>query len=68
MSLRGFHLLFIVLAFLCAGGFWGWTVWKSEEARELGAVVMGNFSGSLAILLFFYGIWFAIKKLNPKNA
>ena len=62
MSLKGFHILFIILAFLCAAGFWAWVVVDSERATEMGVTAMGNFSGSLAIALFIYGIWFAAVK------
>jgi hypothetical protein len=62
MSLKGFHILFIILAFLCCAGFWAWAVLDSEHASDLGMTAMGNFSGSLAIALFIYGIWFAAVK------
>ena len=62
MSLKGFHILFITLAFLCSGGFWAWCLWDAEAARELGVVAVGNLSGSLAIALLVYGLWFVIKK------
>ena len=62
MSLKGFHILFIALAFLCAGGFWAWSVWDAESAQRLGAAALGNLSGSLAIVLLAYGLWFVIKK------
>lgn len=62
MSLKGFHILFIILAFLCSAGFWAWTFVNMERAAELGSVALGNFSGSLAIGLFFYGLWFALFK------
>lgn len=62
MSLKGFHLLFIILAFLCSAGFWAWVVLDAERAQELGVDALGNFSGSLAIALFAYGLWFAIVK------
>lgn len=62
MSLKGFHILFIALAFLCAAGFWGWCAWDVESAQRLGAVPAGNLSGSLAIVLFLYGAWFVIRK------
>ena len=62
MSLKGFHILFITLAFLCAGGFWAWCVQDVETARELGVVAVGNLSGSLALALLVYGLWFVIKK------
>ncbi|HSJ04529.1 MAG: hypothetical protein ACAI34_10085 [Verrucomicrobium sp.] len=62
MSLKGFHVLFIALAFLCSAGFWAWTVMVPEQAREAKAVIAGNFSGSLALVLLVYGIWFVVKK------
>lgn len=62
MSLKGFHIIFIVLAFLCSAGFWAWVVLDGERAKDLGLTVLGNFSGSLAIALFIYGLWFAIVK------
>jgi len=62
MSLKGFHILFIVLAFLCTAGFWAWSYMEAERARELDAVAMGNFSGSLSLGLLVYGIWFIVKK------
>jgi hypothetical protein len=62
MSLKGFHILFIVLAFLCTAGFWAWTFVDKEAARNLGAQPIGAFSGVLAMFLFVYGAWFIIKK------
>lgn len=62
MSLKGFHILFIVLAFLCTAGFYAWAVIMPEKASELGAVAIGNVSGSLALALLIYGIWFVVKK------
>lgn len=62
MSLKGFHILFIIFAFLCCAGFWAWTALDSERASDLGVTTMGNLSGSLAVLLFIYGLWFAIVK------
>jgi O-antigen ligase len=62
MSLKGFHILFIILAFLCTAGFWGWAVVFAERAKELGATSMGNFSGSLALALLVYGVWFVVRK------
>jgi O-antigen ligase len=62
MSLKGFHILFIIFAFLCSAGFWAWVAVDAERASELGVTAMGNLSGSLAAVLLVYGLWFAIKK------
>ena len=62
MSLRGFHLVFIFLAILCSGGFYGWAFYRSELAQELGVTLIANLSGILAVGLAIYGIWFAVKK------
>jgi hypothetical protein len=62
MSLKGFHILFIILAFLCSAGFWAWVALDPERAAEHGVTTLGNLSGSLAILLAVYGLWFAIVK------
>lgn len=62
MSLKGFHILFIIFAFLCSAGFWAWVALDSERATELGVSALGNLSGSLAILLAVYGLWFAVVK------
>lgn len=62
MSLKGFHILFITLAFLCAGGFWAWSMWDVESAQRLGATTLGNLSGSLALALLAYGSWFVVIK------
>ena len=62
MSLKGFHILFIIFAFLCTAGFWAWTALDTVRAAELGVAASGNFSGSLAIALLVYGVWFTVWK------
>lgn len=62
MSLKGFHIIFIFFAMLCSAGFWAWTAVNYEAARQLNAVALGQASGILGIVLFFYGIWFVVKK------
>lgn len=64
MSLRGFHVVFIILAFLCAGGFYAWYLFKPQLAQELNVVLLAQSSGVLAASLFCYGIWFVIKKFK----
>jgi len=62
MSLKGFHVIFIILAVLFAFGFYAWTLVESEAAASLGVTGMGQISGGLGVLLLVYGIWFIVKK------
>lgn len=62
MSLKGFHIIFIVLAVLCAFGFYGWTLWDASAARKMDLVGFGQFSAAVGVLLLGYGIWFVMRK------
>lgn len=62
MSLKGFHVIFIILAVLCAFGFYAWTKMEADAAASMGVAGMGQGSGAIGVLLFFYGIWFVVKK------
>lgn len=62
MSLKGFHILFIILAVLCAFGFYAWTVFQAEAAESLGVTGLGQGSAVVGLLLLSYGIWFVVKK------
>jgi hypothetical protein len=62
MSLKGFHILFIILSVLCAFGFYAWTVFQSEAAESLGVTGLGQGSAVVGFFLTFYGIWFVVKK------
>jgi hypothetical protein len=62
MSLKSFHIFFIVLAVLCSVGFcvWAFTLGNAGPASALG--LMGIGSGLLGIGLIGYGIWFVVRK------
>lgn len=62
MSLKGFHIIFIVLSILCAFGFYGWTLVQFEAAESLGVTGLGQGSAVTGGLLLVYGIWFVVKK------
>lgn len=62
MSLKGFHIIFIVLAVLCTFGFYGWTLLQPEAAKSMGVVGLGQGSAITGVLLAVYGIWFVVKK------
>ena len=63
MSLKAFHLFFIVMSIALAFGF---GVWATRDYAQSGSVVhlalgVGSFLGSAA--LAFYGVWF-LRKLK----
>jgi ABC-type thiamin/hydroxymethylpyrimidine transport system permease subunit len=62
MSLKGFHIIFIVLAVLCAFGFYGWTVYEPVIASRMGVDGLGTTSGLIGASLLIYGVWFVAKK------
>jgi hypothetical protein len=62
MSLKGFHIIFIVLAVFCAFGFYGWTLWDTEAAIKQGVVTLGQISAGIGGALFAYGVWFVLRK------
>lgn len=62
MSLKHFHIVFIILAILCDGGFWLWTRMMPEQAERIGAVGLGWIAGWTSLALVAYGIWYVVKK------
>ena len=62
MSLKSFHVFFIVLAVLSSLGFavWAFTKGGAEPSSALGA--MGIFSALAGLALAVYGVWFVVCK------
>jgi hypothetical protein len=58
MSLKGFHVFFIIMAILLAAGFAAWSLMNET------AVPVGIGSAVLAVALLVYGIWFIAKSKN----
>ena len=57
LSLRSFHLVFILLVVVGADLFGAWSVWYYAEQKDAGVLVLGI----LAVLGGFGLIWYAIK-------
>lgn len=60
MSLKGFHVLFIILSVLCTLGFAAWCFLTPYEFP--GVRTTGYVSGALGVGLSLYGAWFVWKK------
>jgi hypothetical protein len=58
MSLKGFHIVFIIFSTLLALGVGGWCVWvdlvEGAPVYLVGAIA----SFVIAVALIIYGIWF----------
>ncbi len=64
MSLKSFHIFFIVVAVLGSLGFclWAFTRGGATAGSELGVLAIS--SVVLAIALAVYGTWFIVKKAS----
>ncbi len=58
MSLRAFHIIFIILAIVMAAGCSAWAFINGVS------VIFGAGSALVAVGLIIYGIWFVIKSRN----
>ena len=62
MSLRGFHIVFIVMAALTDLFVWQWTRTNVDDVEHLNLEWLRVGSGWLAVIIIAYGLWFIIKK------
>ena len=58
MSLKQFHIIFIVMSVLSSAGFAAWAFTRFQA--ELGVLLMGGMSAVAAVGLLVYGFWFFI--------
>jgi hypothetical protein len=66
MSLKGFHILFVVLTTLVALGIGGYCVWVDLVVGEPVYLAGAIASFASAVALIIYGVWFyrKMKKLH----
>jgi hypothetical protein len=62
MSLRGFHIVFIVLAALTDLFVWQWTRTNVDDVELMNLGWLRVCSGWLAVVIIAYGAWFILKK------
>ena len=58
MSLKAFHIVFVIFSTLLALGVGGWCIWVNlvEDAPVYLAGAIASFACALALVL--YGVWF----------
>lgn len=64
MSLKHFHIVFLVFAILCDAAFWLWMHFMPEEAAAAGAAPLKNYAGLLCLVLLAYGVWYLVRKMR----
>jgi hypothetical protein len=62
MSLKSFHVFFIVLAILCTLGFCAWVFWRPGGENSPALLAWGIASGVIGVGLMLYGVWFVVRK------
>ena len=63
MSLKAFHIFFVLISTLLAIGFGLWAIRDYNHNHELLSLVFGSFSLAGAVVLLVYGRWF-LRKLK----
>ena len=64
MSLKAFHILFIVASTLLAFGFGAWALNSYSDGRQVQDLVMGVISSVAGVGLICYGVYFLKKSKN----
>ncbi len=66
MSLKAFHVFFVIVSVLCALGFGGWSVADYQRTGHGSVLLLGILGFVAAAVLVFYGFWF-LRKLKSES-
>ncbi len=61
MSIRGFHLIFIVIASLFCAGLGVWALFIDEQSSGSGTKIFGGIALVASAVLVVYGVYFRRK-------
>lgn len=61
MSLKAFHLFFIIVATAFFGGFGAWTIYDFSVHHEYTTLILGVFSFIAGAAMIPYSFWFLKK-------
>jgi hypothetical protein len=64
VSLKAFHVFFVVVSTLCALGFGAWAIGDYLRTGNTGVLILGVFGFAGAAALVWYGLWFLRKLKN----
>ena len=61
MSLKTFHVFFVIVSVLCALGFGAWAVVDWTRTGRPGVLLLAILAFAAAVALVWYGLWFLRK-------
>jgi hypothetical protein len=64
VSLKAFHIIFVLASMLLIGGFAYWAIRQFRATGDRGLLVGGVVSGLLFVAMAVYGRWFLRKLKN----
>lgn len=64
MSLKAFHVFFVIVSVLCALGFGAWSIADYRRTGSGSVLALGVAGFVAAAALIFYGFWFLRKLKN----
>ena len=67
MSLKAFHVFFVIVSTVCALFFGAWCVMRSSQGGGGAYLIAAAASGVIAVVLTIYGFWF-LRKLKDVNS
>jgi hypothetical protein len=66
MSLKAFHVFFVIVSILTALGFGAWSVADYQRTGKGSVLALGIVGFAAAAALVFYGFWF-LRKLKDES-
>jgi hypothetical protein len=64
MSLKAFHVFFVIVSVLCALGFGAWSIAEYLRTGKGSVLLLGILGFAAAAALVWYGLWFLRKLKN----
>jgi hypothetical protein len=64
VSLKAFHVFFVIVSTLCALGFGAWAIGDYLRTGSTGVLILGVLGFVGAAVLVWYGLWFLRKLKN----
>jgi hypothetical protein len=64
MSLKAFHVFFVIVSVLCALGFGAWSIAEYLRTGRGSVLLLGILGFAAAAALVWYGLWFLRKLKN----